>query len=178
MLDNYGPNCSASFQLACCSTKFHRISLTDFWNQTRGRTYVPDLNNICTRKNAAIQYVSVTCLQGINSENKNLLRKLLRTLALKVTCRYMTVVCLDVIRILTPSLQSLFLIQDIPRGMSIFWEVMLSVTLYMCHIPNGFRNRAISLYSSKIVDKKQILPTVSNTVIYCSRDKVCIDYPV
>jgi hypothetical protein len=36
----------------------------------------------------------------------------------------------------------------------------------MCPIPNGFRNRAISLYSSKIVDKKEILLTVSNTGIY------------
>jgi hypothetical protein len=25
--------------------------------------------------------------------------------------------------------------------------------MYMCSIPNGFRDRAISLYSSKIVDK-------------------------
>jgi hypothetical protein len=30
----------------------------------------------------------------------------------------------------------------------------------------------ISLYSSKIVDKKEILRTVSNTDIYCSSDKV------
>jgi hypothetical protein len=34
----------------------------------------------------------------------------------------------------------------------------------MCPIPNGFRDRAISLYSSKIVDKKEILRTVSNTL--------------
>jgi hypothetical protein len=46
---------------------------------------------------------------------------------------------------------------------SIFWEVTVSVILsknvyiYMCTIPNGFRDRAISLYSSKIVDKKEIL---------------------
>jgi hypothetical protein len=33
---------------------------------------------------------------------------------------------------------------------------------YMCPIPNGFRDRAISLYSSKIVDKKEIFRTVSN----------------
>jgi hypothetical protein len=43
---------------------------------------------------------------------------------------------------------------------SVFREVMVSVFLskkvyiYMCPIPNGFRDRAISLYSSKIVDKK------------------------
>jgi hypothetical protein len=39
------------------------------------------------------------------------------------------------------------------------------VYMYMCPIPNGFRGRAISLYSSKIVDKKEILRTVSNTGI-------------
>jgi hypothetical protein len=31
---------------------------------------------------------------------------------------------------------------------------------------------AVSLYSSKTVDKKKILRTVSNTGIYCSSDKV------
>jgi hypothetical protein len=40
--------------------------------------------------------------------------------------------------------------------------------MYMCPIPNGFRDRAISQYSCKIVDKKEILRTVSNTGIYCS----------
>jgi hypothetical protein len=44
--------------------------------------------------------------------------------------------------------------------------------MYMYPIPNGFRDRAISLYSSKIVDKKEIFCTVSNTGIYCSSDKV------
>jgi hypothetical protein len=43
--------------------------------------------------------------------------------------------------------------------------------MYMCPVPNGFRDRAISLYSSKIVDKKEILRTVANTGIYCSIDK-------
>jgi hypothetical protein len=39
-------------------------------------------------------------------------------------------------------------------GKSIFWEVIQSVILskkvykYMCAIPNGFRDRAISLYST------------------------------
>jgi hypothetical protein len=33
----------------------------------------------------------------------------------------------------------------------------------MCAIPNGFRDRVISLYSSKIVDKRDIL---SNAFIY------------
>jgi hypothetical protein len=45
-------------------------------------------------------------------------------------------------------------------------------------IPNGFRDRATSLYSSKIVDKKEILRTVSNTGIYCSSDKIVTVYVV
>jgi hypothetical protein len=48
----------------------------------------------------------------------------------------------------------------------------------MCPIPNGFRDRTISLYSSKIVDKKEILRTVSNIGIYCSSDKVGTVYLV
>jgi hypothetical protein len=61
---------------------------------------------------------------------------------------------------------------------SVFWEVIVSAILsrklymYMCPIPNNFRDGDISLYSSKIVDKKDILRTVSNTGIYCSSDKV------
>jgi hypothetical protein len=61
---------------------------------------------------------------------------------------------------------------------SISLEVIVSVILskkfymYMCPIPNGFRDRALSLYSSKIVDKKEVLRTVSNAGIYCSSDKV------
>jgi hypothetical protein len=47
----------------------------------------------------------------------------------------------------------------------------------MCPIPNGFQDRDISLYSSKIVDK-EILRTVSNTGIYCSSDKVVTLYLV
>jgi hypothetical protein len=39
--------------------------------------------------------------------------------------------------------------------------------MYMCPIPNGFRDRAISLYSSKTVDKKEISRTVSNNGTYC-----------
>jgi hypothetical protein len=31
-----------------------------------------------------------------------------------------------------------------------------NVYMYMCHITNGFRDRVISLYSSKIVSKKEI----------------------
>jgi hypothetical protein len=44
--------------------------------------------------------------------------------------------------------------------------------MYMCPIPNSFRDGAISLYNSKIVYNKKILCTVSNTSIYCSSDKV------
>jgi hypothetical protein len=67
---------------------------------------------------------------------------------------------------------------------SVFLEVIVWVILkkkfyiYMRPIPNGFRDRAISLYSSKTVDKKEILRTVSNTGIYCSSDKVGTVYLV
>jgi hypothetical protein len=67
--------------------------------------------------------------------------------------------------------------------MSIFWEVIVSVILskrvymYMCPIPNGLRDRAISLYSCKIVDK-EILRIDSNIGIYCSSDKVGTIYVV
>jgi hypothetical protein len=52
------------------------------------------------------------------------------------------------------------------------------VYMYMCPIPNGFRDRAISLYSSKIFDKKEIVRPVSNTSIYYSCDKVGTVYLV
>ena len=44
----------------------------------------------------------------------------------------------------------------------------------MCPIPNGFRDRAISMYNRKSVDKIEILRvhTVSNTGLYCSSDRV------
>jgi hypothetical protein len=44
---------------------------------------------------------------------------------------------------------------------SVYWEVRVSVIrskkiyMYTCPIPNGFRDRVISPYSSKIVDKKE-----------------------
>jgi hypothetical protein len=44
--------------------------------------------------------------------------------------------------------------------------------MYMCPMPNSFRDKAISLYRSKIVDKKEILRTVSNTGIYYSSDRI------
>jgi hypothetical protein len=66
---------------------------------------------------------------------------------------------------------------------SIFCEdtvsaILKKVYMYMCPIPNGFRDRAISLYCYKIDDKKKILRTVSNTGIYCSSDKVGTVYLV
>jgi hypothetical protein len=70
---------------------------------------------------------------------------------------------------------------------SIFWDVIISIILiknviyiyiYMCPIPNGFRGGTILLYSSKIIDKKEILRTVSNAGIYCSSDKVGTVYLV
>ena len=66
--------------------------------------------------------------------------------------------------------------------MSIFWEVIalviLSKRVYMCMcpIPNRFPDRAISLYSCKIVDK-EILGLISKIGIYCSSDRfgvVCL----
>jgi hypothetical protein len=61
---------------------------------------------------------------------------------------------------------------------SIFWEAIVSaflsrvVYVYMCPVPNRSRDTAISLYSYKIVDKKEILRTVSNAGIYCPSNKV------
>jgi hypothetical protein len=50
------------------------------------------------------------------------------------------------------------------RIRSKFWEVIVWVILtknllctYMCPMPNGFQDRAISPYSSKIVDGKEVL---------------------
>jgi hypothetical protein len=48
----------------------------------------------------------------------------------------------------------------------------IRVHMYMRPIPNGFRHRAISLYNSRIADKKEILRTISNTGIYRSSDKI------
>jgi hypothetical protein len=65
---------------------------------------------------------------------------------------------------------------------SVLWEVIVSVILskkvgmYMWPISNCFQDRAISLCSSNVVDKKEILRTVSNTGIYC--DKVGTVYLV
>jgi predicted transport protein len=48
----------------------------------------------------------------------------------------------------------------------------------MFPVPNGFPDIRIDilLHTSKIVDKKQILRTVSNAGIYCLSDEVGIVY--
>jgi hypothetical protein len=53
------------------------------------------------------------------------------------------------------------------------------VCMYKCPTLNSFRDRAISLYSSKIVGKKeiQVLHTFSSTGI-CSNDKIGTVYLV
>jgi hypothetical protein len=63
---------------------------------------------------------------------------------------------------------------------SIFWEVIVSAILsrIVYPIPNCFRDGVISLYSSKIVDKKEILHTLSNNRIYCSSERVGTVYLV
>jgi hypothetical protein len=71
------------------------------------------------------------------------------------------------------------LIQSVPwatvnilGGHSICHSKKQKVYIYVCPIPNCFQDRVISLYSSKIVAKKEILRIVSNIGIYCSSDKV------
>jgi hypothetical protein len=44
--------------------------------------------------------------------------------------------------------------------------------MYVCHIPKGFPKKSYFTVLFQIVDKKDILHTVSNTDIYCSSDKV------
>jgi hypothetical protein len=61
-----------------------------------------------------------------------------------------------------------FIIQSVPGG---------KVNILEGH-SIGHQDTAISLYSSKIVDKKEILRTVSNTGIYCSSEKVGTVYLV
>jgi hypothetical protein len=64
-------------------------------------------------------------------------------------------------------------------GHSIGHSKKKKVYMYMCPIPNGFLDRAISLYSSKTVDKKETLRTrISNAGIYCSSNKVATIYLV
>jgi hypothetical protein len=78
------------------------------------------------------------------------------------------------------SAESSFICRVSQEERSIFWEVIVSVILskkFICTCVI-FRDRATSLYSSKIVDKKEILRAVSNTGIYCSSDKVGTVHPV
>jgi hypothetical protein len=58
--------------------------------------------------------------------------------------------------------------------------VVLVILIKIVHVSYSKRfprEKAISLYNSKIVDKKEIR-TVSSTSIYCSRDKVDTVYLV
>ena len=50
--------------------------------------------------------------------------------------------------------------------------------MYMCLIPNGFRDGVTVQYSCKIIDKKKILRTVFDAGIYCSSDKIGAVYLV
>jgi hypothetical protein len=61
-------------------------------------------------------------------------------------------------------------------GPSIGHSKQNSIYICVCPIPNGFRARAISLYSSKIVDKKEILRTVSNTGIFIVQVKKLVQF--
>jgi hypothetical protein len=90
---------------------------------------------------------------------------------------------MDLIIIITLTLRSV-IYRVSQKERSIFWEVVVSVIvskklyMYMYPIPKCFRDRVIVLHSSKFVDKKEILRTVSNTGIYCSSDKVDTVYLV
>jgi predicted transport protein len=74
-------------------------------------------------------------------------------------------------------------IQGVPRGeVNILWghsvgHSKLKMNVHVSYFER-FRERAISLNSSKNNDKKEILRTVSNTGIYCSSDKVGTVYLV
>jgi hypothetical protein len=67
----------------------------------------------------------------------------------------------QLINILFLHAHSIYTVQSVPGGRSVFWEVMVSAILRKkknAHtrafpILNGFRDRDISLYISKIVDK-------------------------
>jgi hypothetical protein len=75
-------------------------------------------------------------------------------------------------------------IPDIPGGkVSILGDHSIGhskqkVYMCKCSIPKGFRDKAVLLYSSKTVDKKEIrvLHTVYNTGIYYSSDKIGREY--
>jgi hypothetical protein len=81
-------------------------------------------------------------------------------------------------------LQFFLFLQSLPGGkFSILGDHSIghskqNVCIYMCPIPNVPRDRAVSLHSSKIVDKKEISRTVSVTGIYCSSYKVGTVYLV
>jgi hypothetical protein len=82
------------------------------------------------------------------------------------------VACVMTIILVSASLNGDFSssVYRVSQERSIFSEVIVSAILikklymYMCPIPNGFRDRAISLYSSKIVDKQSKRYYVSKVV--------------
>ena len=83
---------------------------------------------------------------------------------------------------LNPSIIQMFiwyaLLQDVPGGnVNILRGHSKQKVTCTCSILNGFRDRAISPYSCKIVDR-EIFPIVSNISIYCSSDKVGTVYLV
>jgi hypothetical protein len=59
----------------------------------------------------------------------------------------------------------MYQIQNVPEGKVNIGEVIVSVILskkvymYICHVPNGFRDRAISLYSSLDLLLSIVLPS-------------------
>jgi hypothetical protein len=64
---------------------------------------------------------------------------------------------------------------------SILWEVIVSVILskkvymYMRPIPKGFRERAISLYSSLRLAPNTVLPSCMRIVMKCQLAVVTVD---
>jgi hypothetical protein len=63
--------------------------------------------------------------------------------------------------------------QNVPGGKA---KVSVNLSKNVCKY--GYWDRAISLYSSKTVDKKEIFRTIYNTGIYCSSNKVGTVYLV
>jgi hypothetical protein len=50
--------------------------------------------------------------------------------------------------------------------------------VYVCHIPTAFRDKAVSLYISKLINKRKMLHTICNISTNFSSDKVGTVYLV